>query len=82
MSTKPKVLNFLPALPTTKDEFENEVCKRARLIIKRRSICTNQFKDPYYWNIYSGCKTDEEKDTTIHYAAKAVADETRLWDGF
>lgn len=78
---KPKVLNFLPALPTTKEEFDNEVCKRARMRLKRESVCVTSLKDHYYWNQYNQAETYEKKDAVLYMAARVVEDETRLWDG-
>lgn len=81
MPTEPrKVLNFLAPLPKTQKEFEDEVCKRARMICKKNKICTDDFRTSHLWNKYNSAKTDAEKDLEIFNAAQTIACTTNMWD--
>lgn len=82
MSPEPrKVLNFLAPLPKTQKEFEDEVCKRARMICKKTKICVDDFRTPHLWNKYHSAKTDAEKELELFHAAQSIADTTNMWEG-
>ena len=82
MNTKyRKVLNFLAPPPSTQKEFEDEVIKRARMICRKDKVCTDDFRDPYFWNLYNTATNADDKEDVIVRAAQSIADTTNLWDG-